>query len=356
MVHITVGPEQTSIFKSACQYMCHRLGLQESSFHSYNEELGITTTLKPGTWTIDDIVISFKFGDVHVLERGDYIQDVSGFIQGPTVGAINIFLKNSTEHIENKLVYNTETINVLGFSYVWELDVKIKNKSFESLKLPEKMLSEFREDLSDFFKPETVSRYLELGMSHSRVYMLHGPPGTGKTSLIQCVATHLNMSLAPFKVNPDTDDRDLQRALKKIPKKTILVLEDLDCLFLDRKTDADTSRLTFSGVLNAIDGLTRLKDDLLIFITTNHIKVLDPAIKRRVDYFVKFDYCTIFNVREIVKRFRPEQDLSNLNVICTGLKLTPCALQKFLIQKKPLEQLREDYGSQLGDQHTNLYT
>jgi SpoVK/Ycf46/Vps4 family AAA+-type ATPase len=83
-----------------------------------------------------------------------------------------------------------------------------------------------------------------------------------------------------------------------LPKKSVFVLEDIDCLFTDRKTD-DTNNLTFSGFLNIFDGVTRLKDDMLVFITTNHLETLDPALKRRVDYFVEFDYCTKKQIRDL---------------------------------------------------------
>ena len=104
MVHLTIGPEQTSAFRNACQYMCHRLGLQECHLQSYNQEHGLVRTLKPGSWGIDDINIVFKFGEAHILENGRYVQDVQGSISGLSMEAVNSFLKTATEYTENLLL------------------------------------------------------------------------------------------------------------------------------------------------------------------------------------------------------------------------------------------------------------
>jgi chaperone BCS1 len=53
------------------------------------------------------------------------------------------------------------------------------------------------------------------------------------------------------------------------------------------------TRVTFSGLLNAIDGVTSTEERLL-FMTTNHIDRLDPALIRpgRVDVKQHFGNCT----------------------------------------------------------------
>lgn len=52
-------------------------------------------------------------------------------------------------------------------------------------------------------------------------------------------------------------------------------------------------RVTFSGLLNAIDGVASA-DERILFMTTNHVDRLDPALIRpgRVDVKQHFSYCT----------------------------------------------------------------
>ena len=48
--------------------------------------------------------------------------------------------------------------------------------------------------------------------------------------------------------------------MARVPDKTILLLEDIDCAFTRRKqTGGKDSGLTFSGLLNALDGVASLK-------------------------------------------------------------------------------------------------
>lgn len=80
---------------------------------------------------------------------------------------------------------------------------------------------------------------------------------------------------------------------------SILLLEDVDAAFVDRQaeiprgyTRADAHLLlSYSGLLNALDGVMS-SDAQLVFMTTNHKQMLDPALIRpgRVDVQVMNTY------------------------------------------------------------------
>ena len=82
---------------------------------------------------------------------------------------------------------------------------------------------------------------------------------------------------------------------------SILLLEDVDAAFIDRQaeiprgyTRADAHLLlSYSGLLNALDGVMS-SDAQLVFMTTNHKHLLDPALIRpgRVDVQVHFRILT----------------------------------------------------------------
>jgi chaperone BCS1 len=74
--------------------------------------------------------------------------------------------------------------------------------------------------------------------------------------------------------------------------QSIVLLEDIDAAFPSREDQGDNSQqrqhssdVTFSGLLNVLDGVAA-SEERLIFMTTNHIDRLDPALIRpgRVDY------------------------------------------------------------------------
>ena len=60
-----------------------------------------------------------------------------------------------------------------------------------------------------------------------------------------------------------------------LPAATLLLIEDVDCVFKEhRATDLQTG-VTLSGLLNALDGVSS-RDGRVLFMTTNHPERLDP--------------------------------------------------------------------------------
>ena len=54
------------------------------------------------------------------------------------------------------------------------------------------------------------------------------------------------------------DDATFMKSVSKLPEDTFLVLEDIDAIFVVRKTgDAHKSMVSFSRILNTLDGLER---------------------------------------------------------------------------------------------------
>lgn len=140
--------------------------------------------------------------------------------------------------------------------------------------------------------------YRDRGIPYRRGYLLHGPPGSGKSSFIYALAGKLDYNICILNLNERglTDDR-LALALSSIPPQSIVLLEDIDAAFpassrrhnVNHETFASRqnagSDVTFSGLLNVLDGVAA-SEDRLVFMTTNHIERLDPALIRpgRVDY------------------------------------------------------------------------
>lgn len=111
--------------------------------------------------------------------------------------------------------------------------------------------------------------------------------GTGKTSLVMALAGALGLDIYVVTLSsPTMTDETLRHLLNSAGAKSILLLEDVDAAFVERSAAAGaaTSRLTFSGLLNAIDGVAA-QEGRLLFMTTNHIDRLSKALIRpgRVD-------------------------------------------------------------------------
>ena len=76
----------------------------------------------------------------------------------------------------------------------------------------------------------------------------------------------------------------------------------------DRKSQHGDCPLTFSGLLNGLDGMGS-RDGMIVVMTTNFVDRLDPALVRsgRVTMPVRFTHATDGQLRATVQRFRPRR-------------------------------------------------
>jgi chaperone BCS1 len=168
----------------------------------------------------------------------------------------------------------------------WRKLMTIEKRSIESVHFPKGVLENLLADVREFFSMRDW--YKRRGIPHRRGIMLHGPPGNGKSSFAAALAGELGLNLCVCSLaNSSLDDDDLQEYMRKMPKGSILLLEDIDAAFVHRKKNVDdgnSNKVTFSGLLNALDGAVAFEGSLVL-MTTNHREKLDPALTRpgRVD-------------------------------------------------------------------------
>lgn len=91
------------------------------------------------------------------------------------------------------------------------------------------------------------------------------------------------------------DDDGLNGLLNNAPMKSIILLEDIDAIFVDRTSvqENQSRGVTFSGLLNALDGV-RSQEGRILIMTTNHREKLDPALMRpgRADCHIELNYAS----------------------------------------------------------------
>ncbi|KAI0637018.1 BCS1 N terminal-domain-containing protein [Trametes polyzona] len=147
-----------------------------------------------------------------------------------------------------------------------------------------------------------------LGIPYRRGYLLHGPPGSGKSSFIQALAGALNYDICVLNLSERglADDK-LIHLLANTPERAFVLIEDIDAAFNKRvqsSADGYQSSVTFSGFLNALDGVAS-GEERVVFMTTNHPERLDPALIRpgRVDLAVLIDDASPRQARNLFERF-----------------------------------------------------
>lgn len=173
----------------------------------------------------------------------------------------------------------------------------------------ERVLTDIRTFLS------SSSWYHDRGIPYRRGYLFHGPPGTGKSSLIQALAGELDYSICVLNLSERglTDDR-LNHLLANLPERSIALLEDVDAAFGRRRVQSEEgyggANVTFSGLLNALDGVAS-GEERVVVMTTNWVERLDEALVRpgRVDVRVEIGYATEEVVGEMWGRFYGEGEV-----------------------------------------------
>lgn len=140
--------------------------------------------------------------------------------------------------------------------------------------------------------------------------VLHGPPGTGKTSLIHGLASRFDFNIKYIK-----SLHGLGAAFLSGTKNDLFVIEDIDTIhgnssraLPDEATmspgDGSQHGSALHEILNAMDGL-QTPDGVKFIVTTNWIAKLDPALVRpgRIDEVIEIGPLSIDCARRMFMAF-----------------------------------------------------
>ncbi|KAF5305668.1 hypothetical protein FQA39_LY09157 [Lamprigera yunnana] len=185
-----------------------------------------------------------------------------------------------------------------------------KQRPINSVILDEGISARILADCKDFIV--NSSWYTERGIPYRRGYLLYGPPGCGKSSYITALAGELDYCICVLNLSERglTDDR-LNHLLSVAPQQSIILLEDIDAAFTSREDTPlqkaaydGLNRVTFSGLLNCLDGVAST-EARIVFMTTNYLERLDKALIRpgRIDLKEYIGWCTPYQMEKMFLRF-----------------------------------------------------
>jgi chaperone BCS1 len=177
------------------------------------------------------------------------------------------------------------------------------NRKLDSVVLKAGQKEAVLADLERFFAAR--ERYETLGIPWRRGYLLYGPPGTGKTSLVTALASELSLNVCVLSLaSPNVTDEKIGNLLASVPRRSVILIEDVDAFFQAR-SKADTAvRVSYSGFINALDGVAA-HEGSVVFLTTNHPQLIDEAAIRsgRVDFRMELGLCDASQLERMFRKF-----------------------------------------------------
>lgn len=219
------------------------------------------------------------------------------------------------------------------------------NKTFDNVILSTDVYTNLRDDLEWFLHNEDW--FNSKGIPYRRGYLLHGPPGTGKTSIIKAIANVYGFMIFNINLNVIPNDGALIKLIMDLnyyaqDNPYIMCFEDIDRSALFSPSMFKVQNLSMNTFLNVLDGIIESHGGITI-LTCNNDDILRsyPALIRpgRVDKDIKIDFCTNDQIVRMMKHFYSEQCadtdiLQMIESIDIPYQIAPSSMSQLMIENK----------------------
>tara|TARA_Y100000389_G_scaffold68721_1_gene65229 strand:+ start:275 stop:1447 length:1173 start_codon:yes stop_codon:yes gene_type:complete len=211
-----------------------------------------------------------------------------------------VIIRNSSIDILDKfidIIKNYQDITKPDKNYIkiyynlknsWEFYNTISPQSIDNIYLDNKLKKNLIDYIDNFI--ESKDKYIKFGRLHKINILLYGVPGSGKTCLCKAIAKKYNRDVYIINFSKSLTDEVFIQLISSINKNAIILLEDIDSYF-DKRNALDIN-VSFSCLINILDGTMSKGNGNILFITANNPENMDKALLRpgRIDKIYKFDY------------------------------------------------------------------
>ncbi|OTA63333.1 P-loop containing nucleoside triphosphate hydrolase protein [Hypoxylon sp. EC38] len=266
------------------------------------------------------------------------------------------------------------------YSWGWDIKAQKTARHMDSIHLDDAVKANLITDIEHYLDPKTRHYYNSRHIPYRRGFLLHGPPGTGKTSLSLALAGEFGLDLYILDLSAVPSDDILDSLFSDLPSPCLLLIEDIDVIGLKSRAETEENAIkkekytplkcTLSGLLNVLDGVASGEGRILI-VTSNMPDKLDEALLRpgRIDRKIYLGYISQYVVeRMFLRMFEGEYTQQNAvegdrakkrrghgDMAAMALKFskeipeetfTPAQIQEYLLQyqESPVEAVDQIAG------------
>jgi chaperone BCS1 len=227
------------------------------------------------------------------------------------------FIETCREYADRQTQYFVIIYARDRYGLAWKPKARRPLRLLETVHFDKGMKQDLLTDIRNYLDPKTQMLYQSRSMPYRRGYLFYGPPGTGKTSLSVAIAGEFGLDLYEVKIPSVLTDADLEQMFQELPPRCVVLLEDIDAVWVERSSpvvrngsevSGGAPNCTLSGLLNVLDGVGS-QEGRIVIMTTNHQDHLDGALTRpgRVDMRVYLGNISCKSAEEMfIRMFSPD--------------------------------------------------
>lgn len=312
-----------------------------------------------GIYTIEGIEIElcdyFLNNEVLIVKNKETLYPVKKITMK---ASNNDIIKTFIEKAINTKHQELENLNSISINkvkkkiftkYCWSNHSTIPKRELNTLFLKEGQIEKINEAILSFIQKDSYNDYIKHGIPYKMNILLHGSPGVGKTSLIHAIASLCDADICMLNINQDLKENELIDAFRSIhdsEKLSILVIEDIDCIFNDRKAhDTHKNNITLNGLLNCLDGFNS-QEGLILVLTTNFPDKLDDALIRscRIDLNIEMTILDKYQAKNMFMSFFPDENaFEKLWENISKYNVEPSTLLQFLFNNRKSSNIQQHF-------------